>query len=62
MHLAVGEHLAILAAERYFAKRNRWPGADGETSSDEAILGEAINEISGSKELPEGVTEAIAEV
>ncbi|ORX37378.1 hypothetical protein BD324DRAFT_625903 [Kockovaella imperatae] len=61
-HLAIAEHLAILAAERYRTKHSIWPGTTSDTTADCQILEESIKEMSGLTALPGMAKEAIVEV
>jgi hypothetical protein len=63
--LGVAQHLAVLAAERFYARHGSWPGSgSGEGEAERKEMAEHILAVTGKQagSLPNVVDEASAEV
>ena len=63
-HLAIAEHLALIAAERFKVSSGKWPGtgSKGEAASDQQTMETMVKDMTGSAELPNAASEAVTEV
>ena len=61
--LFVAEHLAFLAAERFYSENSRWPGAaKASIESDQEQLERIQRDVLETNDLPDIASDAIAEM